>query len=206
MRNILTIVALAALACPACGSLLAPQVARTIPIDRMQQQGAMLDASRAYRLAFYANPGQSPEVVEVSAGIGGTRVALSQWTTELARTLNIVVGRVQRFDERFQELSVEIFNHDIEQGDVIYRWRPPVEGPKFGKARVATLKMIELKTTSGADGITGHGTIEVVLGTWVHLYACEAVGQQDWMQRTMACLGEKILGDPSFWKAAEAVL
>ena len=194
----------AALSLAACSTTLAPQVGRLIPIDKMLNQGAMLDASRAYRVAFYADPTAQPETVEVNAGLGGTKVLLAQWGMELARLLNVTVGKVSRYDERFIEFATEVFSHDIENGDVFFKYKPPQGGPKFGRARVVQLRLTEISTSSGQDGITGHGVAEVSLAGWVHLYACEAVGQADWMQKTMACLGERIVGDPSFWKAVEA--
>ncbi len=196
--------ALTALLSSGCASTLAPQVGRTIPIAKMLNQGAMLDASRAYRVAFYADPTQQPDFVEVSAGLGGTKVLTSQWSTELARILNVVVGKVSRYDERFMDFAAEVFSHDIDNGDINFKYRPPAGGPKFGKARVVTIRLTEVKTSSGNEGIVGHAMIEVALAGWIHMYACEAAGQSDWMARTMACLGEHIVGDPSFWKAVEA--
>lgn len=203
MRILLLLTAIALLG-TACGTTLAPQVARGIDTEKMSSQGAMADASRAYRVAFYADPGLQPEVIDVSVGLGGTKVLASQWTTELARQLNRVIAKVGLYDERFQEFGVEIFNHDIEQGDIVYKWRPPAGGPKFGRTRVATLRLTELKTGTGGDGITADAVLEVSMHTWVHLYACEVVAQEDWMAKTMACLGEKVLGDPSLYKALEA--
>ncbi len=188
-----------------CATTLAPQAARGIDTQKLAAQGAMADASRAYRVAFYADPTLQPDTMEVSAGLGGTKVLVSQWTTELARQINRVIAKLGLYDERFQEFGQEIFNHEIVNGDVVYSWRPPEGGPKFGRTRVATLRVTELKTSSGGEGITGHGVIEVTMAGWVHLYACEASGGEDWMAKTMACLGEKIVGDPSFWKAVEAL-
>jgi len=189
----------------ACASTLAPQAVRGIDTVNMANQGAMADASRAYRVAFYADPTHQPDTIEVSAGLGGTKVLVSQWTAELARQINRVIAKLGLYDERFQEFGQEIFNHDIVNGDVVYGWRPPEGGPKFGRTRVATLRLTELKTSTGGEGITGQGVIEVTMQGWVHLYACESSGGDDWMAKTMACLGEKIVGDPSFWKAVEAL-
>lgn len=184
---------------------MAPQAARSIPVDKMANQGAMADASRAYRVAFFADPAGSPEMLEVSAGLGGSRVLAAQWTTELARLMNRVIAKVSLFDERFQELAVEIFNHEVQDGDVVYKWRLPKAGLNVGRARVATLVLKELKTTSGSEGISGQALIEVTMTGFVHMYTCEATGRDDWLARTMACLGEKVLGDPSFWKGVQAV-
>ncbi len=188
-----------------CATSLAPQAVRGIDTQKIANQGAMTDASRAYRVAFFADPTLQPDSIEVSAGLGGTKVLISQWTTELARQLNRVIAKLGLYDERFAEFGQEIFNHDIVNGDVVYTWRPPAGGVKFGRTRVATLRVTELKTSTGGEGITGQGVIEVTMAGWVHLYACEASGGEDWMAKTMGCLGEKIVGDPTFWKAVEAL-
>ena len=196
---------LAAVVVSGCASTLAPQAARSIATDKMANQGAMADASRAYRVAFYADPGALPEFMEVTAGLGGTKVLVSQWTTELARLLNRLIAKLGLYDERFQELGQEVFNYEVETGDIIYKWRAPAGGPKFGRTRVATLAIKELTTSTGGEGIVGSAVLEVTMPGWVHLYACEQGGGDNWMTVTMACLGERILGDPSFWKAVEAL-
>ncbi|MBI5609135.1 MAG: hypothetical protein HY902_09655, partial [Deltaproteobacteria bacterium] len=167
--------------------------------------GAMGDASQAYRVGFYANPAEQPEIIDVGVGIGGTKVAAAQWTTNLALALNNVVAKVGRFDERFLPFSSEIFKSDIVDGDIIYRWRQPEGRLNFDKARVAKIRLMSLTAAgSGGLGIATHGILELTLGDWVHGYDCDLVSTGDWMGETMACLGEKILNDELFWKAVEA--
>lgn len=201
----IALVVAAALLTVGCAGALAPQAAKPLKTDKMLRAGAMGDASQAYRVGFYANPGEQPEFIDVGVGIGGTKVAAAQWTTNLALALNNVVAKVGRFDERFLPYSTEIFRSDIVQGDVVYAWRPS-EGPlNFDKARVAKIQLRSLTATgSGGLGIATHAVLEVTLGDWIRGYDCDLVSAGDWMSDTMACLGEKILNDERFWKAVEA--
>ncbi len=187
-----------------CAGALAPQASKPMKIDKMLRAGAMSDASQAYRVGFYANPGEQPAVVDVPVGIGGTKVAAAQWATNLALALNNVVAKVGRFDERFLPYSSEVFKSEVVDGDIQYHWRP--EGKvNFDKSRVAHLRLSNLTATgSGGQGIATHALIEVTLADWVHVYDCDLVSSGEWMADTMACLGEKILNDELFWKAVEA--
>ncbi len=188
-----------------CAGALAPQAAKPLKTEKMLHAGAMGDASQAYRVGFYANPGEPPEIIDVAVGIGGTKVAAAQWTTNLALALNNVVAKVGRFDERFLPFSSEIFKSDIVQGDIVYGWRPPEGRLNFDKARVAKIQLRSLTATgSGGQGIATRGVLEVTLGDWVHSYDCDLVSTGEWMSDIMACLGERVLNDERFWKAVEA--
>lgn len=194
----------AVLGLAACGGAMTPQVARPIATEKMIQQGAMADSSQAWKIAFWADPGQKPEIFEVNVGLSGVAVAGPQWTVELARVLNKVVAKVGRFDERFQEYAVQIFDYEVNNGDIVYRWRPTSPNMSFGSARVAKLTLKELAGAgSGVEGVGTKSLLEVTLAGWAHVYACEITTTGDWMAKTMACLGERVLGDPSFWKAVE---
>lgn len=165
----------------------------------------MADASRAWRLGFYANPAGQPEILPVNTGLGGTDVLAAQWTTDLARVMNTVVGRAELLDERFRERAVEVFSHEIVNGDLIYGWRPPKTGPDFGKARVVTLRLTKLTAGAGSDGIRASGILEVAMPGFDRQYACEVIEQRNWMSKLMGCLGGKVVGDPNFWHAAAKV-
>ncbi len=196
---------LAVLSLQACATSLAPQAVPGIPMEAISRQGAMADVSRAWRLGFYADPGGQPEVLPVDTGLGGTHVLAAQWTTDLARVMNVVVGRAELLDERFKERAVEVFSHEISNGDVIYRWRAPATGAEFGKARVATLRLTKLSAAATTDGVRAQGVLEVTMPGFVHLYACEVIEQRHWMANLMGCLGGKVVGDPQFWQGAAKV-
>lgn len=194
-----------ALTAAGCAGALAPQAAKPMKTDKMLRAGAMTDASQAFRVGFYANPGEQPEVIDVGVGLGGTKVAAAQWTTNLALAMNNVVAKVGRFDERYLPFSSQIFKSDIVQGDVVYSWRPPEGRMNFDKARVAKIRLMTLTAAgSGGQGIATHGVLEVSLGDWVRAYTCDVTSSGEWMSETMACLGERVLNDELFWKAVEA--
>lgn len=195
---------LAALSLASCAATLPPQAVPGIPQQVIGQQGAMADVSRAWRLGFYANPAGEPQVLRVDTGLGGTKVLAAQWTTELARVMNLVVGRAELLDERFKERALEVFSHDIVYGDIVYGYRPPPQGPDFGKARVATLKLVQLSAGSTVDGVRASGVLEVTMPGLVRMYSCEVIEHKDWMAKLMGCLGGKVVGDPAFWKGVES--
>ena len=198
-------IGVALLALQACATSLAPQAVPGIPLEAISRQGAMADASRAWRLGFYADPAGQPQILPVDTGLGGTEVLAAQWTTDLARVMNIVVGRAELLDERFKERAVDVFSHEISNGDLIYKWRAPATGADFGKARVATLRLIKLSAGASSDGVRAQGVLEVTLPGFVHLYSCEVIEQRNWMPALMGCLGGKVVGDPHFWQGAAKV-
>lgn len=186
----------------ACGSASQPRTNDAMPIEKYQTLGPVADASRAFPLAFYANPIGPPEFVDVDKGLGGTKVAAGAWLTELARNMNKALAQVSLYDARFLEQASAVFQYDVENGDILYRYREPAEGLKT-KARVAKMKLVSLKTSSGADGTTVLIHVEVQLGTFVHIYGCEITNVR-WDAAAFACIGEKVLGDASLWKAAQS--
>lgn len=186
----------------ACGTASQPRTNDAMPIEKFQTLGPVADASRAFPLAFYANPVGPPEFVDVDKGLGGTKVATGAWLTELARNMNKAMAQVSLYDARFLEQATAVFQYDVENGDIVYRYREPAEGLKT-KARVAKMKLVSLKTSSGADGTTVVIHVEVQLGTFVHIYGCEVTDIR-WDAAAFACIGEKVLGDASLWKAAQS--
>ncbi|MSP93129.1 MAG: hypothetical protein EXR79_15235 [Myxococcales bacterium] len=199
IRRPLATVPMAALLIAACGGASMPRIADPLPVQQFQDVGAMADASRGFPVAFYANPGDQPDVIELPAGgcIHG-----SQWMVELARTMNVALAKATLFDERFKPLAQQVFNYEVDNGDVSYAWREPASGPDFGGARVVTLKLNNFKTFSSlGEGITGQATVEVNIrgGGFTKYYACEKTGAR-WDRDTFTCVGERILGDPGFWK------
>ena len=161
----------------------------------------MSDASRGFPVAFYVNPGAEPQTVEVDAGLGTTRVHAAQWLADLARVMNVALAQVSRFDERFLPWSQQVYAHDIEDGDRVYKWREPAGGIDVGKARVARMRLIELKSAgSTSEGQTAQIVVEVAVGDSVRMYACEKSSPK-WELEAFTCAGEKILGDPKFWQA-----
>lgn len=177
-----------------------PRTETPLPIQKFAEVPAMADASRGYPLVFYANPGDDPEFLNLDTGMGTTRVFGAQWMTELARSLNMALARVTLYDERFKPVSPQVFEYDIQNGDIIYHYREPPGGADFGRVRIARLKLKEITTASSEEGVTARITVEVSLKSgFIKFYACEAAGEH-WDRGIFACAGEKILADPMFWK------
>lgn len=189
-----------------CGAVMQPRVNDDLGFNSAVLSGAPVDASRGFPIAFYANPGQDPEVVELDHGIGTTRVAGAQWVTELARQLDRAIAKVSLYDERFSSIAQQVFAYEVSNGDLSYAWREPSDGlPTTGiHVRIARLRLDSFKTTSTAEGVHVSASVELNLGEFRQIYACERAGER-WDRAIFACLGDKILGDPAVWKAAQAM-
>ncbi len=189
----------------ACGSVMQPRVNDDLGFNAAVLTGATVDASRGFPIAFYANPGQDPEIVELEHGIGTTRVAGAQWVTELARQLDRAIAKVSLYDDRFSTVAQQVFAYDVSNGDLSYAWREPADGlPTNGiHVRIARLRLDSFKTTSTGEGVHVAASVELKLGDFRQIYACERAGER-WDRAVFACLGEKILGDSALWKAAQA--
>jgi len=187
-----------------CAVASLPRTETPLPIQKFTEAPAMADASRGFPLVFYANPAGDPEILALDTGMGTTNVHASQWLTELARSLNVALAKVTLFDERFKALSQQVFEYELNNGDIVYSYREPKNGPDFGTLRVARLRLKELKTSTNEEGVSAMITIEVSLPSgFIKFYACEAAGKQ-WVRDVFACAGEKILNDTMFWKGVAA--
>ncbi len=189
-----------------CGSVMQPRVNDDLGLNAAVLSGAPVDASRGFPIAFYANPGQDPEFVEVDHAIGTTKVAGALWVTELARQLDRAAAKVSLYDERFSPIAQQVFAYEVSNGDLSYAWREPAEGlPTTGiHVRVAHLRLDGLKTDSTGEGVRVSASVELKLGDFHKTYACERAGER-WDRAVFACLGEAILGDSALWHAAQAM-
>ncbi len=189
-----------------CASVLQPRVNDDLGLNAAVLHGAVVDASRGFPIAFYANPGQDPEMVELEHTIGTTKVAGALWVTELARQLDRAIAKVSLYDERFSPVAQQVFAYDVSNGDLIYAWREPADGlPTSGiHVRVARLRLDSFKTTSTGEGVHVTASVELKLGDYRQVYTCERAGER-WDREVFACLGEQILGDAALWHAAQAM-
>ncbi len=187
-----------------CGAALQPRDTDDLRFNAVVLKGAAADASRGFPIAFYANPGQDPEFVELDHGIGTTRVAGAQWVTELARQMDKAIAKVSLYDERFSAIAQQVFAYDVVNGDLSYSWREPAGGlPTTGiHVRLARLRLDSFKTLSTSEGVQINASVELKLGDFKQVYSCERAGER-WDREIFACLGEKILGDSALWKAAQ---
>ena len=189
-----------------CSSVMQPRVTDDLGFNTAVLHGATVDASRGFPIAFYANPGQDPEFVEVDHAIGNTKVAGALWVTELARQLDRAIAKVSLYDERFSSIAQQVFAYEVSNGDLTYPWREPADGlPATGiHVRVARLRLDSFKTASTGEGVHVTASVELKLGDFKQIYSCERAGER-WDRAVFACLGEKILGDSSLWKAASTM-
>lgn len=192
-----------ALTSGACASVSQPRTGSPIAFERFQELGAVTDASRGFPVAFHASPLDKPQEITVDSGLGGTTVRTSQWLTDLARSMNMAMARVGLFDERFKPVSQVLFHYETDSGDTIYDFKD-TSLPATG-ARVAKLSMREMKTRSESDGTNVQIQVQVDMPGFTHVYACEKVAASAWDREAFTCIGEKILGDSVFWKAATFV-
>lgn len=189
-----------------CASLVQPRVNDDLKLNSVAGTGATHDASRGFPIAFYSNPGQDPEEVTVDHGLGPTRVRVAQWVTELARQLNIAIAKVSLFDQRFSAVSQQVYAYEVSDGDLSFAWREPVEGiPLSGeRPRIAKLRLNGMTTASTSEGVVATASVEVNLGGFRKVYACERAGER-WDRAVFGCLGEQILSDTLLWQAAQDV-
>lgn len=189
-----------------CGSVMQPRVNDDLGLNNAVLHGATVDASRGFPLAFYANPGQDPEFVDLDHGFGNTRVAGAAWVTELARQLDNAIAKVSLYDQRFSALAQQVFASEVSNGDLSYAWHEPAEGLQTlgSNVRIARLRLDSFKTQSTGEGIHVTASVELKLGDFKQTYTCERAGER-WDRAVFACLGEKILSDARLWKAAAAM-
>lgn len=206
MKNFTLNLLMIVLLLPACSAAMLPRVNDDLQLNAAANQGAAHDASRGFPIAFYANPGQDPETVEVSHGLGTIRFAGAQWVTELARQLNKAIAKVTLFDQRFAPISQQVFAYDVSDGDLSYAWREPVEGLSTGgmHMRIAKLRLDNFKTAATSEGVVATASVELNLGAYRQIYSCEKAGER-WDREVFSCLGQKILGDASLWQAAQGM-
>jgi len=191
----------------ACATLSLPRVEPPIKAESFTDEGALRDASKGFPVAFYANPGQKPEVLEVDGGLGSTQLHAAQWTTELARQLNRAVAKLGRFDDRFAPFSQQIFAHEVTDGDMRFPWREPASfAADVERVRLVRLHTLTVTARAETGGMSAAGTIEASLPNgWGHIYACEVAPGPNWQQRLFTCLGEKVVGDTAFWTAVATI-
>jgi hypothetical protein len=189
-----------------CASTMMPRVNDDLELNKAVLHGATVDATRGFPIAFYANPAQDPEYVELDHALGATRIAGAQWVTELARQMDNAIAKVSLFDQRFSPISQQVFAYDVSNGDLSFAWREPADGlPTAGiHIRIAHMRLDSFKTSATAEGVHVMASIEVKLGDYREVYTCERAGDR-WERAVFACLGEKILGDAKLWKAAQSL-
>lgn len=186
-----------------CASTLRPRTSAELQYKEYKKLGAVIDASRAYPLAFYAAPSEAPKVVEVKLGLSGAHVQTAQWLTHLAARMNQALHEVGLYDRRFAQFAHRVFHNTLSSGDYVYDFDAPgavVKDIELSGARLAKLKLTSLKVVKvGADEAV-RATVEVLIGGLPRMYQAEGSGS-NWDQRCFDGLARKILSDSGFWKS-----
>lgn len=187
----------------ACSTASLPQVEPPLRSADFADEGALQDSSAASPIAFYANPAASPTVIEVSTGLGATELHAGFWTLELARQLNHALARQSRFDERFGEFGAEVFAHEVENGDLVFKWTEPEDfAERTRRVRLVRLRTTEVKAEAETGGVSATGKLQVTLPDSSQLTIhCEIGPGRHWPQRLYTCFGERLMGNPTFWRA-----
>lgn len=194
----LSLVALVASLAGGCGRTLQPRTSTQIDTANWKS-GAVVDASQAYPVAFWADACASPKEVELA----GDNVRLDQWLPHLARTMNESVVSTGLYDTRFAAIGAAVQKPTLDAGRITYAC---VEGAaqKFAREAVRVVR-IEYVTGRAERIVSDLGVslrIAVVFGASRLEYEARAVGR-NWPDTVFGELGRQVLSDPTFWAAAK---
>ena len=187
-----------------CTSTLRPRTSVPLPYKSYKRIAAVMDASRAYPVAFFALPNQAPVTKTLDYGLGGTKVMTGQWLAHLAFNMDQALHEVGLFDQRFRPFAQRMYRHDTSAGDLSYPFKPDANFSQdmlMSGARLAKLSIHSLKpVTMGAERVV-QMTIEVSLGGLQRMYQATCSGAE-WDAVCFHRIARKLLGDPNFWKSA----
>ncbi len=188
----------------ACAVTAIPKVDDTVPAEAFTDHGAVIDASRAYPIAFYADPSAEPAFAEAATGMQTLRIPGPQWLAHLALKLNESVARVGLYDLRFSLHARDVFATEAEAGRVRYTYRAQKDDPaRFHPARVAVLTIQSIEGKSVSDGVELTLSVQVDMVGFTHVYVHrEVVGTSP--RDVFIGLGKKLVSDPAFWRAVAA--
>ena len=199
------LVVVLALLCSGCGATLSPRTSATLAWTEWAESGAMVDASRAHPVAFWANPSRSPTVVDV----GGAEFAAGQWLTHLALRMNQAIRSKTLFDSRFAAVGPKLFAWELAAGRYTYTYHDTAAKTAAlvarSRARAVELRLISAKRLQlGAD--TGVRLLVAATGGGrTRNYTAETTQSHAWDVTCMDQIARKILGDPNFWAAAKSI-
>ena len=202
-RAALCLVLIAAvLASMGCASTMQPRTSAELQYKDYKKLGAVVDASRAYPLAFYAEHSQKPAVVAVDFGLGGAQLQAGQWLAHLAARMNQALLEVGLFDARFRAFSQQVFHNAVHAGDYVYDFKD-FNGLKrdieLSGARLVKIRLVSaVPATVGAVRVA-RVTVELMLGGLARMYRADSA-KADWDADCFAQIGRQILADPGFWK------
>ncbi len=199
-RRTVAAIALIAAVAGGCGRTLQPRTSSSIEV-KTWGEGAMIDASRAFPVAFWADPCVAPPAVDV----GGDSLLVSHWLPYLAKRMNDVAASGGLYDQRLSssEAGKSVLKSEISNGYYVYRCLPESTA-RVGREAVRIVKL-ELESATptriGADaGVVVR--LAVIAGASRLSYQAQAAGIH-WDIEVFQELGRKVMSDPAFWAAVE---
>lgn len=195
------VVLIALFATSGCGGSAQPRTNRPLPWQEFAKIGSVVDASRGFPVAFYADPGAEPRTVDVD----GTTLYASDWLTHLAKRMNQALAKVSLYDTRFMVVAQKMFTDEIVNGAYTYPYRGASKEMQASAlhARIAVLQFASAAPTRIVAESGVRVVVKLKLHSMTRLYVHEATGAH-WDHECFARIAEKILGDADFWRAVQA--
>lgn len=185
-----------------CASTLQPRTSAELPYKDYKKIGAVMDASRAYPVAFYAEPTQKPVQMRVEFGLPAANVMAAQWLTHTAARMNQALHEVGLYDRRFASFAHQVFHNRLSAGTYVYDFKGDGTVKRYVEvsgARLVKMKVVSFKPVkSGAQEMV-RLTVEITIGGLPRLYQADSAGAR-WDRGCFDAIARKILGDPAFWK------
>jgi len=190
-----------------CATTLQPRTSAELQYKSYKKLGAVIDASRAFPIAFYANAQQQPLTLEVPFGMPSATLAAAQWTTHLAKMMNQALHEVGLYDRRFAAFAHQVFHNNLASGDYVYDFKNAdklMPDIRVSGTRLVKLKLLSAKPVrEGADEVV-QVTVEATIAGLQRLYQATAQGS-NWDRKVFDAIAKKILSDPGFWKVVVTV-
>ncbi len=200
-----SISALLTLACvaamTACAPRAQPRTSHPLKWQEYSKLGGVVDASRGFPLAFYADPGAEPRIVDVD----GTDLYAADWMTHLAKRMNQALAKVSLYDSRFMPVAQKLFSDKLINGAYTYPYRGAGKEMQTSAlhARIAVLKFQSVAPVTVVAESGYKVVVEVKMFSMTRLYVHESTGSH-WDKTCFEAIGRKILSDSAFWRAVQA--
>jgi len=205
---LLAFVAAATLLASGCASTMQPRTSAELPYKKYKALGAVVDASRAYPIAFYAEHNQKPVEVIVEYGFPKGRLLAGQWTAHLAARMNQALHEVGLFDRRFSAFAHRVFHNRLSAGNYVYDhkdFNAMKRDIELSRSRLAKLRLVSAKPATTGSMRVARVTVEVTMGGLQRMYQADS-GRADWDAHCFDQIARKILGDPGFWKVVQQMM
>lgn len=191
----------AALVVTGCGRTLQPRTSSKL--DRAGwKSGAIVDASDAYPIAFWADPCQPPQEHDVA----GDTLVTQQWLCHFARALNETLAQRGLYDGRFASAGRQVLGGKLEAGLHRYPCEPDaVDQLQKEAVRLAKIQFVSAERVRDVADNATVVRIEVVVGTIKLQYAARSL-ISGWDVEIFSRLGAMILSDVRFWAAVKGPL